>query len=43
VVDAARYLFALGEKGDAPPSEHADSTAETRADAFSPEKTDLNA
>src|SRR3982074_1204069 len=29
VVDAARYLFALGEKGDAPPSEHADSTTET--------------
>jgi glutamyl-tRNA reductase len=43
VVDAARYLFALGEKGDAPPSEHPDSATETRADAFSPEKTDLNA
>ncbi len=43
VVDAARYLFALGEKGDAPPTEHTDSTTHTRPDALLPERTDPNA
>jgi glutamyl-tRNA reductase len=43
VVDAARYLFALGEKGDSSPAERADSTTETESDASVPERTDLNA
>jgi glutamyl-tRNA reductase len=36
VVDAARYLFALGEKVDARPTEPADSTTENRPDASVP-------
>jgi glutamyl-tRNA reductase len=32
VVDAARYLFALGERADARPAERADSAAETQPD-----------
>jgi len=43
VVDAARYLFALGEKGDSRPTEAADSTTGTQPDAPVPEGTDLNA
>jgi glutamyl-tRNA reductase len=43
VVDAARYLFALGEKADARPAQHTDTTGETRPDASVPEGTDLNA
>ncbi|HEY8853411.1 MAG TPA: glutamyl-tRNA reductase [Gemmatimonadaceae bacterium] len=42
VVDAARYLFALGEKGDSPSAGHTDSTTEP-PDAPLPERTDLNA
>jgi glutamyl-tRNA reductase len=41
VVDAARYLFALGERGDSL-AEHADSTTDAQ-DAPPPERTDLNA
>ena len=41
VVDAARYLFALGERGDSS-AEHADSTNDAQ-DAPPPERTDLNA
>ena len=41
VVDAARYLFALGEKGDSPSTEHTDSTTKP-PDAPLPERTDLN-
>jgi glutamyl-tRNA reductase len=36
VVDAARYLFALGEKGDVRPTGHAESTDETQTDASVP-------
>ena len=43
VVDAARYLFALGERGDARPTEHADSITETESDLSAPERTDFNA
>jgi glutamyl-tRNA reductase len=43
VVDAARYLFALGEKGDSPSTGHTDSTSKPPPDARLPETTDLNA
>jgi glutamyl-tRNA reductase len=42
VVDAARYLFALGEKADSRATEHTDSTNRTQ-DASDPERTDLDA
>ena len=42
VVDAARYLFALGERGDARPTEHAASITETESDSSVPERTNLN-
>jgi glutamyl-tRNA reductase len=42
VVDAARYLFALGERADSPATENADSTTEPPDEALS-ERTDLNA
>jgi glutamyl-tRNA reductase len=42
VVDAARYLFALGERVDSDPPGDPDSTTETQ-DASPPERTDLNA
>lgn len=43
VVDAARYLFALGEKGDSRPTEPADSLPEAHPDASSAERNDPNA
>jgi len=42
VVDAARYLFALGESGDSRAAEHADSITDA-GDAPLPERTDLDA
>jgi glutamyl-tRNA reductase len=42
VVDAARYLFALGERADSPATENADSATEPRDDAPT-ERADLNA
>ncbi|MDQ6871728.1 MAG: glutamyl-tRNA reductase [Gemmatimonadota bacterium] len=42
VVDAARYLFALGERADSTSNEHAESRSETQ-NAPVPEATDLNA
>jgi glutamyl-tRNA reductase len=38
VVDAARYLFALGERGDARPTEQADSNVGTKPDASVPDE-----
>ena len=43
VVDAARYLFALGEKGDSRSTEHPEATTKPPPDAPLPETTDLNA
>jgi glutamyl-tRNA reductase len=42
VVDAARYLFGLGEGADSHQTEHTETPAETK-DAFPHEGTDLNA
>jgi glutamyl-tRNA reductase len=42
VVDAARYLFALGDKRDSRPSEHTDSTPDA-SDVSPPERNDSNA
>jgi glutamyl-tRNA reductase len=42
VVDAARYLFALGERADSPATENADSHTEPRDEAPT-ERADLNA
>ncbi|HEV7595275.1 MAG TPA: glutamyl-tRNA reductase [Gemmatimonadaceae bacterium] len=43
VVDAARYLFALGEKADSRSTEQTDSTTRTQPGASDPEISDLDA
>jgi glutamyl-tRNA reductase len=43
VVDAARYLFALGEKGDSRTTEQTNSTGEAQPDASVQERADLDA
>jgi len=43
VVDAARYLFALGEKRDSRMTEHTDSTSGAQPEAPVHERADLDA